>query len=117
MPRPRDNFSRAVCAERQLLADAEAREDRAEQVVAGVGAGDFRERALRLAQLFGEQLAGARGGELDFALGEVRGDALQCFDVTRSGAEGAGTGLGGAGAGFQFRAQRVEAGARAGGDA
>lgn len=43
-----------------LLADAEAREDPPQQVIRAERTGDFAEGLLSLAQVFGEQFAGAR---------------------------------------------------------
>ncbi len=63
--------------EAPLLADAEAREDRAEQVFAAELAGDFAEGAVGEAELFGGELAALALFEQALGFGEAFARAFE----------------------------------------
>src|SRR5574337_1670018 len=97
----------------ELFPDAERSENRAEQVIAAVAAGDFAQRVLGMAQFFGGEFAGAVG---QFGGGVLQMDVhlLQRQQVTAAGAEGA-FAAAGTGQLLEVLAQVVEAGAGPGG--
>ena len=79
-----------------LLADAERAEDRTEQVIAAVAAGDFAEGVMGMPQFFGGEFTGAGAGEQVRCLIEMRVDlpqgkhmpaarAERAFATTRTG--------------------------------
>lgn len=91
-----------------LLSDAERTEDRAEQVVAAVVAGDFAQRVLGLAQFLGSEFAGAGGGKDGGGAIEMVTHGLEGEHVAASGAEGA-FAAAGAGDVLEVVAQEIEA--------
>ena len=77
----------------RLLTDAEAGEDPTQQVIGAECAGDFTQGLLSLAQIFGEQLAGTRQGQLSAAVLKGGAGMTQRLKVTPAGAEAAFRGL------------------------
>src|SRR5690606_29153648 len=93
----------------RLLADTEAGEDASQQVVGAESAGDFSEGLLRMAQIFGEQFAGAHQRQLRAAVLEVLLSLQQRLEMAAARAEAAFSRLLITHAGLQVFAQQIKA--------
>src|SRR5688500_2202739 len=96
-----------------LLADAERRKDRTEQIIAAELAGDFAERLLHEAQFLRREFARAPALERVGRGFEVNACAFERGDVARACAEGAVARFGMAGMVLEFGDEQIEAGAAA----
>ena len=98
-----------IALEAKLLSDAERREDRAEQIIARILAGNFAELVLRAAQLLGGEFAGACDGQVHVGALQMFGDVCQCVDMTATCAERTVRALAATGQLRQFDTQQIEA--------
>src|SRR5205085_8882826 len=85
---PLDRRPPRTRGDRDLLADTEPTEDRAEQVVGGEAAGDLAERVVRRAQLLGDELERpVAGGGMNLGGLEMPGGPAQRVDMAGTGME------------------------------
>src|SRR5579883_2143570 len=97
-----------------LLADTEAAEDPAQQILAGELPGDLVERLLRAAQLLGHQLTGAAVAQPLLRLRHLPSGAAEGIEMPLPGGDRAGLQCLVTHAGLQVRTQGVQSIARQG---